>query len=312
MFSFSRHNGSSFFNRKRLGASAVLLLATLLPAGMASADNNSTAILQNGKMRLGLITEGAGIKTNGHTAWEWIYGFGADNSKPFGRWEAGFDYVMSAGNFAGAAIPNGQDPTTATTFGTTISTWQRFFWNFKTQLYENPAKGIRVTLGAYLIGSNEARAGNLGFIAVSKQTQKYGYFHTGIVHSFSKQSSLATPGQYPANYQPGDPLHSTMTYFQLDYAKVVAPRLVAGFNFYTGKSHASVFFPAVIYFLTNTYDSSITAGDFWFNDPSVRPSRHQLYVQWDYYFDLVPKKMQQRPAAMKTPEVPPSNSLLLY
>jgi hypothetical protein len=312
MFSLSRHLGIRAISSKRLWVSALALAAATVPIGKALADNNSTAILTNDKVRIGLILEGKGIETNGHTALEVIYGFGSDKPKPFGRWEAGFDYVLSAGKFGGANIPTDQgDPNTAANFGKPVSTWQRFFWNFKTQLYENPKTGVRVALGGYLIGSNAAHAANLGFLAISKQTQKYGYFHTGIIHSFSKETSLATPSQFPPNYQPGDPVHTDMTYFQLDYAKVVRPRLVAGFNFYTGKSRASVFFPAVIYFLTPMYDSSITVGDFWFNDKSVRPSQHQLYVQFDYYFDRVPKKGPP-PTAMKTPELPPAGPKFFF
>jgi len=267
----------------------------LLSAGKAMADNNSTAILPNDKVRIGLILEGTDIQTNGHTALEVMYGFGADKPKPFGRWEGGFDYVLSAGPFAGSFIPSATDPTnTSGSITKVLSTQQRFFWSLKTQLYENPATGVRVSLGGYLFGSGDAHAGDLGFLAVSKQTKNSGYFHTGIVHSFAKREARATPAG-----------HADATYFQLDYAKVMFPRFVLGFNFYTGRSRASVFFPAFIYFLTPMYDSSITVGDFWFNDKSVRPSQHQLYVQFDYYFDRVPKK-GPRPAITKTPELPPA------
>jgi len=290
------HDENSRAGRIRQAGMTALAAAISFAAAPAAADNNSTAILPQDKMRLELIMVGNGIKTDGHTAVGLIYGLGPDKPRPFGRWEVGLEYVLSAGPFAGVAIPQSTDPTVPTNgLPPSINSQQRVFWNIKTQLYDNPATGVRVALGGYLLGSSKAHAGNLGFLAISKQTKKYGYFHTGYVRSFSPRSVRNTPGG-----------NGDRDYFQLDYAYPVLPRLIAGFNFYTGKSQASVFFPAIIYFLTPNYDSSITIGDFRWNDSSVRPTRDQLYIQFDYYWDRAPKRRPMPPAA--PPQPAPSGS----
>jgi hypothetical protein len=286
-----RNRPAGFIRQAARAAATALTAAIGLAAAPAVADNNSTAILPQDKFRLELITVGNGLKTDGHTAVGLIYGFGPDKPRPFGRWEAGVEYVLSAGPFSGSAIPQSTNPSLPVTgLPPAISTGQRAFWNIKTQLYDNPETGVRVALGGYLLGSSKARAGNLGFLAISKQTKKYGYFHTGWVHSFSPRAVRNTPAG-----------NGDRDYFQLDYAYPVLPRLIAGFNFYTGNAEASVFFPAIIYFLTPNYDSSITIGDFRWNDSSVRPTRDQIYIQFDYYWDRAPKRRPMPPSAPPQP-----------
>ncbi|HLK59788.1 MAG TPA: hypothetical protein VKU00_24720 [Chthonomonadaceae bacterium] len=269
--------------RKACGFGAALAAVAALGglASKASADNNSTAILPADKFHLEFIAVGQQETFNGHTAIGLLYGLGPDKPVPFGRWEIGFDYVLSAGPFGGSFIPSANNPETTQPSGAfkVLSSQERLFGSIKTQLYENVKQGIRVSLGGYLLGAGDAEAGNLLFLAVSKQTQKYGYFHTGWVHSLASRFARATPSG-----------NADQDYFQLDWAKPLTPRLIGGFNYYTGKSRSSVFFPAVIYFLTPTYEASVTAGLFHYNDSSVKPSRDQFYLQFDYYWDRVPHK----------------------
>src|SRR5947209_1646726 len=97
---------------KTCAAIATATLATMLFSAAAFAvDNNSTRIGPNKEYHMELIIIGNGIQTNGHTALGLTYGLGPDNSKPFGRSEIGFDYVLSAGPFAGVSIPSNSSPT---------------------------------------------------------------------------------------------------------------------------------------------------------------------------------------------------------
>jgi hypothetical protein len=243
-------------------------------------DNNSTRIGPYKEWHLEDIYMGNGFQTNGHTAVGMTYGLGPDKSTFLGRSEVGFDYVLSAGPYSGVSIPSGTSPEGNSgvlpgLFSTaTLSPAQRIFWGAKTQLWEDPKTMTRAVIGGYLWGPHEANAGDLGFIAISRQTKKYGYIHVGLVHSFAGTEAIKTRAG-----------HSDHTFYQLDYAYQVKPRLVAGFNCYTGRSTESAIFPAIIYFITDDYNSSVTLGDFHFWDSTVRPTQDQTYVQFDYYFN---------------------------
>lgn len=270
------------WKRMRTCATSFAAVAAVIgAAGQALAvDNNSTRIGPYKEWHLEDIYMGNGFQTNGHTAVGLTYGLGPDTSGLFGRTEVGFDYVLSAGPFAGVSIPSGVSPegnsgTIPGLFTTdTLTPAQRIFWGAKTQLYENPKTQTRLVMGGYLFGPKQANAGDLGFLSLSRQTQKYGYFQVGVVHSFAGEQAIETRDGY-----------SDHTFAQLDYAYQLKPRLVGGFNCYTGRSTESAIFPALIYFITDDYNSSVTLGDFHFWDPTVRPSRDQTYVQFDYYFN---------------------------
>jgi hypothetical protein len=294
-------------------AAAATILGTV---GQAFAvDNNSTRIGPYKEWHLEDIYMGTGVQTNGHTAVGLTYGIGPDKSTLFGRNEIGFDYVLSAGPYSGVSIPAGVSPegnggVLPGLFSTaTLTPAQRTFFGAKTQLYEDPKSQTRVTLGGYLWGPHEANAGDLGFLAISRQTKKYGYFHVGIVHSFAGTEAIKTRAG-----------HSDHTFGQLDYAYMLKPRLVGGFNCYTGKSTQSAIFPAIIYFITDDYNSSVTLGDFHFWDKTVRPTADQTYVQFDYYFNgpshdrrrfmPPPPKVEPAPATTtpSTEQAPPQST----
>ena len=299
------------WKRMRICASSFAAAATILGmAGQAFAvDNNSTRIGPYKEWHLEDIYMGTGVQTNGHTAVGLTYGLGPDKSTPFGRTEVGFDYVLSAGPYSGVSIPAGTSPEgnngglPGLFSGPTLTPAQRTFFGAKTQLWEDPKSQTRVTMGGYLWGPHESNASDLGFLAISRQTKKYGYFHFGIVHSFAGVEAIKTRAG-----------HSDHTFGQLDYAYMLKPRLVGGFNMYTGRSTASAIFPAIIYFITDDYNSSVTLGDFHFWDKSVRPTADQTYVQFDYYFNgpshdrrrfmPPPPKVEPAPAPTTAPPAP--------
>ncbi len=266
-------------------------------------DNNSTRIGPYKEWHLEDIYMGNGFQTNGHTAVGLTYGLGPDKSTLFGRTEVGFDYVLSAGPYSGVSIPSGTSPEgnngslPGLFSGPTLTPAQRTFYGLKTQLWEDPKTMTRLVIGGYLWGVKEANAGDLGFLAISRQTKKYGYIHLGIVHSFAGHKAILTRAG-----------HSDHTYAQIDYAYQIKSRLVGGFNCYTGKSTESAIFPAIIYFISDDYNSSVTLGDFHFWDKSVRPVADQMYVQFDYYFNG-PSHDRRRfmpPPAPKAPEPAPA------
>jgi hypothetical protein len=278
-------------------------------------DNNSTRIGPYKEWHLEDIYMGDGFQTNGHTAVGMTYGLGPDKSTLFGRTEVGFDYVLSAGPYSGVSIPSGTSPEgnngslPGLFSGPTLTPAQRTFWGAKTQLYEDPKTMTRLVIGGYLWGPHEANAGDLGFLAISRQTKKDGYFHLGVVHSFAGTQAIKTRAG-----------HSDHWFGQIDYAYQLKPRLVGGFNCYTGRSTESAIFPAIIYFISDDYNSSVTLGDFHFWDKSVRPDADQTYVQFDYYFNgpshvrrpwppaAPPAPKAPEPAPSATPPAPPANT----
>lgn len=287
------------WKRMRTCATSFAAAATVLGlAGQAFAvDNNSTRIGPYKEWHLEDIYMGNGFQTNGHNAVGLTYGLGPDTNGLFGRTEVGFDYVLSAGPYAGVSIPAGTSPegndgALPGLFTTnTLTPEQRIFWGAKTQIFNDPKTMTRMVAGGYLFGSKDANAGDLGFVSISRQTLKYGYIQGGIVHSFAGEKAIETLDG-----------HSDHWFYQLDYAYQVKSRLVAGFNAYSGRSTESAIFPAIIYFISDDYNTSVTLGDFHFWDQTVRPSGDQTYVQFDYYFNG-PSHVR-RPYPPATPPAP--------
>jgi hypothetical protein len=179
----------------------------------------------------------------------------SDKDGILGRTEIGVDYLLTAGD----VVP------------TFASAHDRFFFNFKTQLYNNDKAGTRVVVGGYNIGVNELGTSRDLYVLTSKEDRRLGKLQFGLAHAFGEEFGLKTPAG-----------NADRTYLQLSYNRHVWQRLYGAYAGYTGLSAQSRQSVALAYYLDNTYKGSFAIGYLRYNDDSVRPGRDQIYFGFDY------------------------------
>jgi len=248
-----------------LTAAAVLL--TPLPA---RADGNSLIgypqanVTPRNGFHFDWDTVGIRARTNVFSSAGITFGLGSgllgredksDKDGILGRTEIGVDYLLTAG---------GVVPTFA-------STHDRFYFNFKTQLYNNDKTGTRVVVGGYNIGVNELGTSRDLYVLTSKEDRRLGKLQFGIAHAFGTEAGLMTPAG-----------NADRTYLQVSYNRHIWQRLYGAYAGYTGLSSQSRKSVALAYYLDNTYKGSFAIGYLRYNDDSVRPGRDQIYFGFDY------------------------------
>ena len=248
-------------------AAAAVLLAPL----PARADGNSligypqTNVLARNAFHFDWDTVGVKAATNVFSAAGVTFGLGSklrgrqdqtDNNGLLGRTEIGVDYLLTAGE----NVP------------TFTSTAQRFYFNFKTQLYADDAPWrTRLVVGGYNIGGNALGTARELYLLTSKESAAFGKLQLGVTHAFGAEFGLKTPAG-----------NADRTYFQLSYNRHMWQRLFGAYAGYSGLSTQSRQSVAVAYYLDDTYKSSFALGYLRYNDESVRPQRDQVYFGFDY------------------------------
>jgi hypothetical protein len=272
-----------------LTVTAACLTLTLAP--MVQATPNilgfypSTDIYAKGNLHLDVDTFGRGLTGDAMITSGLSYGTGPDHDGLFGRSEVGFDYVLSMMDAKPMA-----------------SSRQRVLLNAKTQLYNNPASGVRLVTGVWSLGNRAVGGADVGYVLASKAFQR-GRLHLGVAHAFSS----------PAMMRAMDDSMGKMdrTYLQLGADTMITPRLQLAADFYSGKSPLSAFQPTLNYMINDR--AGIMLGYVRFNDKSIMPSRHQLYAAFDYNFgrgsSMNMKQTMRMPASNMSPMPIDSNTM---
>ena len=112
----------------------------------------TTDVLNKGEFHLDVDSLGKGLKFDAYRSVGLTYGLGPDRDGLFGRTEVGFDYLV---------------PPVASGFVSANST-KRLFFNVETQLYNNTKSGVRISAGAYGLGSKAIGSPNIGYVLGSK------------------------------------------------------------------------------------------------------------------------------------------------
>lgn len=273
MHTITPQRGRSIRGIAWLFAAAALMLAPV----QARADGNSligypqSNIIAKNAFHVDWDTVGTGPKTDVFSAIGITYGLGSglrgrrgdgsDKNGFLGRAEVGIDYLLTAG----------------TTVPTFVPTNERFYMNFKVQVYQDDATKTRVVAGMYNLGANSLRTARELYLLVSED-RPWGKIQVGVTHAFGKEEGLKTPAG-----------HADRTYFQLSYNRHLWQRLFGAYAGYSGKSTQSRQSVAVAYYVDNTYKGSFAIGYLLYNDKSVRPSRNQVYFGFDYDWGGRPK-----------------------
>jgi len=188
---------------------------------------------------------------------------GSDSNGILGRSEVGVDYLLTAGNSVATFVP----------------TNERFFFNFKTQLYNDDTSKTRIVAGIYNFGSNSLATAREVYILASED-RPWGKIQVGVQHAFGHQEGLETPAG-----------NADRTYVQVSYNRHLWQRLFGAYAGVTGRSTQTRQSVAVAYYLDNTYKGSFALGYLLYNDASVRPQRNQVYFGFDYdWGGRAPKK----------------------
>jgi hypothetical protein len=243
--------------------------ATLLVAATeARADGNSLIgypqanIIDENAFHLDVDTVGVKASTNSFTGIGVTYGLGsllgrakstAGKDGLFGRAEVGVDYLMSAGG----SVPN-------------VPSKDRFYFNFKVQLYNDDASKTQIVSGGYNLGSQSLATPRELYILVAR-VHSWGKLQIGVTHAFGPEEGLITPAG-----------HAERNYIQVSFNRHLAGRLYGAFAGYTGLSTQSRGSVAVAYYLDQTYKASFALGLLRYNDHSVLPGQYQTYFGFDY------------------------------
>ncbi len=218
----------------------------------------STDIYGKGIWHLDVDSYGRGANADASISTGLTYGFGKGSDSAFGRNEIGADYLLSLGGATPRDLNSGER----------LSSSKRVLGNFKTQLYSNDRKNVRVVAGGWLLGSKDIYAANVGYVLGSK-TFKFGRIHVGLAHSFSKKETIATLD--------GD---SDRTYLQLGYDRYLTKKIQFAVDYYSGKSAISGVQSTLYYYLNDK--ASLGIGYFRLNDKDISPTRNQVYLSFDY------------------------------
>ncbi len=174
------------------------------------------------------------------------YGIG-DKGGVAGRNEIGFDYYSNSGVNLGKSL----------------------YFNGKTQLYDDAAKGVRVVGGLWLAGSTDnALVSNTGYLLASKSF-KFGRIHAGVAHAFSDKNIGGNAAD--------------TTFLQLGYDRAITPKVLFVADYYSGKSLISGVQPTLYYSVNS--QASFGLGYFFCNEPKGTGfNNDQLYLCFDYNF----------------------------
>jgi hypothetical protein len=187
---------------------------------------------------------------------------GSDSNGILGRSEVGVDYLLTAGTAVATFVPSNE----------------RFFFNFKTQIYNNDTSKTRVVAGVYNFGTNSLATAREIYILASEE-HSWGKIQLGLQHALGRKEGLITPAG-----------NADRTYVQVSYNRHVWQRLFAAYAGVSGRSTQSRQSVAVAYYLDNSYKGSFALGYLLYNDASVRPQRNQVYFGFDYDWGGRPAK----------------------
>jgi hypothetical protein len=248
-----------------LAGTAILLVA----AADARADGNSLIgypqanILGENAFHLDVDTVGVNASTNAFTGMGITWGLGsalkgrsdtkADQDGLLGRSEVGMDYLLSAGS----AVPN-------------VPSHDRFYFNFKTQLYNDDASKTQVVVGGYNLGTPLLATARELYVLAAR-THSWGKLQIGLTHAFGPEASVLTPAG-----------HDDRTYLQTSFNRHVVGRLYGAFAGYTGLSAQSRASIAIAYYVDRDNKGSFALGLLRYNDRSVLPGQYQVYFGFDY------------------------------
>ena len=172
------------------------------------------------------------------------YGIG-DREGLFGRTEVGYDYFSNSGQ----------------NFGNSL------FFNAKTQLYNDSAKGVRAVGGLWLAGdTGNPLVSNVGYLLASKAFN-FGRIGAGVAHAFSDQNLGS---------------NADTTYLQLSYDRAINPQFTFVVDYYSGRSPISGVQPTLYYNFNSSGDFGI--GYFFNNAARGAGNADQLYLCFDYNF----------------------------
>ncbi|RYG61517.1 hypothetical protein EON80_23870 [bacterium] len=174
------------------------------------------------------------------------FGLGPETDKIFGRTEVGFDYNFTSG------------------LGD-LSVGKRLLGNFKTQLYNNDETATRIVAGGWGLGSTRTQPNYL-YLLGSKSFSG-NRIHVGVAHSLSD-----------------DVITRNRTSLQLGYDRYLTPKIQFVADYYSGKGPASGVQPTLYYYLNDKSD--IALGYFRANNRDLGDARNQIYICFDYNFDL--------------------------
>jgi hypothetical protein len=250
------NNTKLTFHLRRLGAAfsltAFVGIGLLTASRPASATDSGLGfyptadIYAPGTFHFDYDTFGSGLKTNIGTSVGLEYGFGKGTDGLFGRNEIGVDFLVSSGAGFGS---NSAD--------------ERIALNFKTQLYNNDEKGVRLAAGVAGIGSRRnfgaVDARLLGYKAFS-----FGRVHAGVWRAFGRANGVDDTGG-----------------LQLGFDRAVTKKIIVGADWRSGPT--GFFAPCVIYNFNDKAGIELCVGRA--NSSGVTP-RWQTYMAFDYNFDF--------------------------
>ncbi len=173
------------------------------------------------------------------------------------------------------------------TSGSNTSVGRRLLGNIKTQLYNNDASGTRVVAGGWGLGSDKTQPNYL-YLLGSKSFSG-NRVHLGVAQSLN--DNIITRDR---------------TSLQLGYDRYITPKLQFVADFYSGKGPQSGVQPTLYYFLNDKSDLGL--GYFRANDRNLGAARDQIYICFDYNFNLKnPTVTIPTPAPETTPGAPAAN-----
>jgi len=240
--------------RRVLAAGAILVA---MGAGMQATTRTASAtdsglgfyptadIYPNGNFHFDYDTFGQGLKTNVFTSAGLEYGFGKGTDGLFGRNEIGVDYLTS-----GFANPSAE---------------KRIAANFKTQIFNNDKKGMRLAAGVAGLG-DKANFGAIDARLLGYKAFSFGRVHAGLWRAFGRGGAPDTGGA------------------QLGFDKAVG-KWVLGGDWRTGPT--GFLAPCAIWNFNDKADFEFCVGRA--NNDGVAP-RWQTYLAFDYNFDFKKKK----------------------
>ncbi len=197
-------------------------------------------IYPDGNFHFDYDTFGNGLKTDVGTSVGLEYGFGKGGDGLFGRNEIGADYIVSG-------FANG-------------SPEKRLGFNFKTQIFNNDDKGLRLAAGVAGLG-DKANFGSIDARLLGYKTLDFGRVHAGVWRAFGR-----APGVDDTNG------------IQLGFDRSLGKKTIIGLDWRSGPT--GVLAPCVIYNLNDKSGIEVCSGR------ANNGSGWTTYLAFDYNFDF--------------------------
>ncbi len=159
---------------------------------------------------------------------------------------------------------------------------RRLIGNIKTQLYNNDAKGVRLVAGGWGLGSDNSQPNYVYLLGAKSFSGNR--VHVGVAQSLN--DNIVTRDR---------------TSLQLGFDRYITPKLQFVADYYSGKGELSGVQPTFYYFLNDKSDLGL--GYFRANNRDLGAAKNQIYLCFDYNFDLKSKPEVITPAP--TPETTP-------